>query len=77
MGYVYNNKHIISYLKASITNCSAPQVIDVDHSSVDLLGTKAEVKLKKADPVKWATLELKPPKPPASEDDNKTEDNTE
>ena len=52
-----------------------PQVIDVDRSSVELLATKAEVKLKKADPIAWATLELKPPKPTASDDDdNKTQE---
>ena len=37
-----------------------PQVIDVDRSSVELLGTKVELKLRKADPITWASLELKP-----------------
>jgi hypothetical protein len=34
-------------------------VIDVDRSSVELLGTKVELKLRKADPITWASLELK------------------
>ena len=58
-----------SYLLLLSFSTSLPQqVIDPAHSSVDLLGTKAELKLRKADPVSWASLELKP-QPKQSEDD--------
>ena len=43
---------------------SSLQIVDVERSSVELLGTKAELKLRKADPVSWASLELKAPPPP-------------
>ena len=44
---------------------------------MELLGTKAEIKLKKAEPVSWRTLELvKPPKPAEEEDDKKADDNS-
>lgn len=43
---------------------------------MELLGTKAEIKLKKAEPMSWRTLELiKPPKA-TEEDDKKADDNT-
>ena len=36
-------------------------MIDVELSTVELLGTKAEVKLRKLEPISWASLELRPP----------------
>ena len=43
---------------------------------MELLGTKAEIKLKKAEPVSWRTLELVKPPKTAEEDNKKADDNT-
>lgn len=37
------------------------QVIDVARSSVEHMGAKVEIKLKKAEPVSWRTLAFIPP----------------
>ena len=34
------------------------KVIEVAKSSVDIMGSKVEVKLKKADPISWASLQF-------------------
>ena len=43
---------------------------------MELLGTKAEIKLKKAEPMSWTTLELVKPPKAAEEDTKKTDNNT-
>ena len=43
---------------------------------MELLGTKAEIKLKKAEPLSWRTLELVKPPKATEEDDKKADDNT-
>ena len=45
-------------------------VIIPEKSSMELLGTKAEIKLKKAGPMSWPSLELVK-KQPVAEEDNK------
>ena len=42
---------------------------------MELLGTKAEIKLKKAEPMSWPSLELVKPPKAAEEDSKKTDDN--
>jgi hypothetical protein len=49
-------------------------VIDIAQSSVELLGTKAELKLRKADPIPWASLQPQPPATAASDDDKPQND---
>ena len=44
-------------------NYSSHQVVDPSKSSVDLLGTKAEIKLRKAESFSWANLRLEESKP--------------
>jgi len=43
--------------------CRLNGVIDPSASSVEYLGTKAEIKLRKRDPVSWSGLEFKQPPP--------------
>lgn len=40
-------------------NNNGMKVVDLAKSSVDMMGTKVEVKLKKADPMRWAGLHFK------------------
>ena len=51
------------------------KVIDVERSCVELLGSKAELKLKKADPISWASLELKTQKSSGNQEATETRDN--
>ncbi len=50
-------------VKCAVFNCpDFVQVVVPERSMVELLGTKAEIRLRKAHPVSWATLQFIEPK---------------
>ena len=49
--------HVHNYIHMCVI-CVCGQVIDPEKSTIDISGTKVEVKLRKASPVMWPCLEL-------------------
>lgn len=62
------NTHFLSTRGGYVSTCFLLQVIDVEKSCVQYLGTKVEVKLKKAEPMSWRHLAVPQAKQTSAQD---------